>query len=173
MFIFFRCLDCNKGFTGPNSLKQHMQKHSNVRNYQCIYCEKEFQRKSTLSIHIQTHTGDKPYACDICQRRFVQKNDMLKHKKTHKQRQEGPVNKTLPLSEPSEENVESEKLVCDSCDVIFDSKNELNKHKLIIHGITVPVVFNLETNSALTDTKEVISGAGENVLLQPLPEKNW
>lgn len=165
--VCFRCGICDKEFSSKNSLNQHKQRHSTLRNFQCMYCMKQFQRKGTLTIHIRTHTGEKRYACDICDRRFVQKNDMLKHQKTHQS--PSLANKSSSITKSNDDCVLEQQYLCELCSTLYQSKNELNEHRLIIHGITIPVVFNANNSDVLTTITEIISDESQNILLSNVP----
>ncbi|KAF9945086.1 hypothetical protein BGZ70_004049 [Mortierella alpina] len=54
-----------------------------VKNHKCDHCDKRFSRPSQLKQHIYKHTGEKPFACDICSRHFSVSSNLKRHIRTH------------------------------------------------------------------------------------------
>ncbi|KAF9282185.1 hypothetical protein BGZ68_006160 [Mortierella alpina] len=54
-----------------------------VKNHKCDHCEKRFSRPSQLKQHIYKHTGEKPFACEICSRHFSVSSNLKRHIRTH------------------------------------------------------------------------------------------
>ncbi|KAF9950970.1 hypothetical protein BGZ72_007467, partial [Mortierella alpina] len=54
-----------------------------VKNHKCEHCDKRFSRPSQLKQHIYKHTGEKPFACDICSRHFSVSSNLKRHVRTH------------------------------------------------------------------------------------------
>jgi transcription elongation factor Elf1 len=78
-----KCPICQKVCLGPADLR-HIQSHFG-RHYTCSMCDKSFSRPSHLQEHVLTHTGEKPYSCDICGKRFNKKGNMKTHQIVHSQ----------------------------------------------------------------------------------------
>lgn len=80
---------CDKKFSAPNHLSEHMRTHTGHRPFACTHegCNKAFARSHVLKRHIRTHTGEKPYACshESCDARFAQSSQLVVHRKTHAQ----------------------------------------------------------------------------------------
>ncbi|XP_053382584.1 early growth response protein 1-like isoform X2 [Mercenaria mercenaria] len=51
----FICPVCNKGFTRPNHVTIHMQRHTGERPFECHICGKKLSRMSTLREHMVLH----------------------------------------------------------------------------------------------------------------------
>ncbi|KAF8545181.1 hypothetical protein BDD12DRAFT_771398 [Trichophaea hybrida] len=60
--------DCNKSFTRPCRLEEHLRSHTGDRPFKCTLdpenCDKSFLRDSHLKAHIKAmHSKEKPYRC--------------------------------------------------------------------------------------------------------------
>lgn len=76
---------CNKRYTRPCLLRQHVLTHNNERPYTCPHsgCGKSFFRNSHLKAHSWTHSTQKPITCPICFKGFVTNQQLSRHEKTH------------------------------------------------------------------------------------------
>ncbi|KAH3859799.1 hypothetical protein DPMN_102622 [Dreissena polymorpha] len=61
-----------------SSNKGHMR-------YACEVCQRRFSRPSHMEQHMRIHTGDKPYQCAVCQQRFTLKHHLKGHQIRHLQ----------------------------------------------------------------------------------------
>ena len=52
-----KCSLCDSSFKGKKHLRQHMQTHSDLREFLCKYCDSKYKRKYDLIQHMRVHTG--------------------------------------------------------------------------------------------------------------------
>ena len=64
---------CKKSFKTKSQLKDHLLKHTKIKNTTCPECNKSFSRKSRLRIHMMIHKNILPFQCYICQKKFREK----------------------------------------------------------------------------------------------------
>lgn len=78
---------CNKLYSKPSLVEQHIRTHTNERNFKCLYpnCDKRFFRKSHLKVHSWTHSKVKPLTCSFCFKGFTTSQQLGRHINTHKQ----------------------------------------------------------------------------------------
>ena len=55
----------------PRRLEQHMQMHTEEREYKCDQCPKAFNWKSNLIRHQMSHDINKRYECENCDKVLV------------------------------------------------------------------------------------------------------
>lgn len=142
--------DCEKRYTRPCLLRQHVSTHNNERPYACSYagCGKRFFRSSHLKAHSWTHSVKKPLSCPICLKGFVTNQQLSRHEKTHKiqdiieDRAENSVH--LPDVGPREQD-EAVSHVCPylECFDEFTTETLLTEHMLDFHMMS-PIVQSLE-----------------------------
>ncbi|XP_045781615.1 zinc finger protein 317-like isoform X7 [Maniola jurtina] len=75
----FECGVCEHRFFAAQELKEHMVKHTGVRDYKCDICLKSYGKKSTLREHIRIHAGDRRFKCQLCEQAFIQKCSLNSH----------------------------------------------------------------------------------------------
>ncbi|XP_053984971.1 zinc finger protein 569-like [Hylaeus anthracinus] len=82
-----KCAMCPKSFAQAQSLANHMERHSRVKETQkrflCEVCSKCFAQSGSLVAHMRTHTGVKPYVCNVCSRAFTKSTYLQLHLRTH------------------------------------------------------------------------------------------
>lgn len=80
---------CDKSYTKPSKLADHLRSHSGERPYCCSEpgCSKRFLRKSHLQAHAPSHLpkDSRPYACDEdgCLQRFSTNQHLRQHMELH------------------------------------------------------------------------------------------
>ena len=97
---FFRCDECNAGFSKYTSLKSHLLKHSGEKKYKCEHCNKTFFSSSSLKIHVRVHTGDRPFKCKECPRKFSDPSNFNKHKRWHAKQRSSVAATAVPAIIP-------------------------------------------------------------------------
>jgi len=78
------CHYCNKRFSVKTSLKNHIARHENRKEYTCSYagCGKAFTELGTLKRHVGTvHENRRDFPCLDCGKCFYDKSTLKKHAK--------------------------------------------------------------------------------------------
>ncbi|XP_068223344.1 uncharacterized protein [Palaemon carinicauda] len=74
----FQCDKCPAKFTRLDSLKSHLNIHSQKKPHVC-HCGKRFGKKSQLKSHEDKHSAVPKYTCNICERSFKFKVSLKNH----------------------------------------------------------------------------------------------
>ena len=72
-----KCSFCEKAFTDPTPLKQHLERHKadpSVRPFKCHLCAKAFMLEVHLKGHILVVHESEKVKCDICNKELVKKS---------------------------------------------------------------------------------------------------
>lgn len=139
-----KCLNCNKNFASPKSLKDHSkicakgedEKNSRKRllmRFSCDLCDYTTLRKYDLSKHIQAKhvpSSQYSYVCSKCKKKFSSSFVLRYH------------SRVCGLSE--EEKRALKRLTCDHCQHKFNFKSDLKKHVKAKH---LPKDSNSSTSS--------------------------
>ena len=78
----FKCKDCSKSFSRPNTLHHHRKIHK-PPSFKCDFCPKMFRLKWDRELHMNTHTGAKPFECELCAGRFTSPSALSQHRKNN------------------------------------------------------------------------------------------
>ncbi len=73
------CEVCGKKLTTELGYKQHMKRHSGIRNYCCAECGETFVMKEHLRNHERRHTQDFIFKCPICGVRYTNEGTLHNH----------------------------------------------------------------------------------------------
>ncbi|CAK1543434.1 unnamed protein product [Leptosia nina] len=76
------CTICNKKFTSPGKLSQHILSHTGELPFSCDLCDKRFNSKFKLVRHSAIHNDAKAFACTVCKRTFGRKDHLTNHVST-------------------------------------------------------------------------------------------
>jgi zinc finger and BTB domain-containing protein 48 len=77
-----KCEVCSKKFS-KRSLKDHLQRHKNIKEFNCDYCSAGFVTKGDLTQHMWKHRSVKRFDCTQCNRGFNGNRDFKVHLQTH------------------------------------------------------------------------------------------
>jgi len=78
----FKCKDCSKTFSRPNTLHHHRKIHK-PPTFKCDFCPKMFRLKWDRELHMNTHTGTKPFECEQGHGRFTSPSALSQHRKNN------------------------------------------------------------------------------------------
>lgn len=73
------CEFCEKKFFSTKDLRNHILKHTGLREFQCDVCLKSYGRKHTLREHMRIHEDDRRFKCERCEQAFIQKCSWKNH----------------------------------------------------------------------------------------------
>lgn len=77
------CSLCEKTFSMPKNLKNHMNMHTGNRIFVCEECGKQFRSRETWKYHAAFHSKTRPFVCEHCSASFKVKKHLTQHYKTH------------------------------------------------------------------------------------------
>ena len=78
-----KCKFCQRKYSTPHSLTQHLYKHNKVTNQYICKCSPTFPFRSQLRIHKLKHTRKLNNLCTECSLQFKYYHNMLKHLRSH------------------------------------------------------------------------------------------
>ncbi|XP_039761241.1 zinc finger protein 431-like isoform X2 [Pararge aegeria] len=112
------CKECGAGYKNPSQLKNHMTKHSDIRDFYCVECDKGFKSSYALKQHLKIASPHVNYLelklqCEHCDKRFGIKRDLERH-----------LNRVHLKRKPYQ---------CDRCDKAYVSLWPLQEHKRFAH----------------------------------------
>ncbi|XP_059047534.1 zinc finger protein 211-like [Achroia grisella] len=110
----YNCEDCGGTFVTSSELLNHRRTHNLEKKIECHLCGYKTHTKKNLIIHLKRHVGDKSFKCELCEVNFYTKGDLRRHQRVH--------TREKPFS-------------CPSCAQRFTHSPSLNKHMHTVHGI--------------------------------------
>jgi len=110
----FACTVCQKPFALQGDLTKHMLIHTGVKDFACPVCQKRCARKCNLKQHMLKHTGVKDFACPVCEQRFAQNSQLKRHMLKH---------------------TGVKDFACTECTQRFAHKQNLNTHLASVHDL--------------------------------------
>ena len=79
----FGCMYCPKRCATKQDLDRHLRSHSGEATFTCQFCSRNFVHRKTYSTHVRKHLGQKPYMCIPCKKSFTALNYLKKHQSSH------------------------------------------------------------------------------------------
>ncbi|KAM3966548.1 uncharacterized protein ACR2FA_012087 [Aphomia sociella] len=110
----YNCEDCGDTFVTSSELLNHRKTHNLEKKLECHVCGYKTHTKKNLIIHLKRHAGDKTFKCEQCEVTFYTKGDLRRHRRVH--------TREKPFS-------------CPTCSQRFTHSPSLNKHMHAVHGI--------------------------------------
>ena len=81
----FNCILCDISFEFKSKLKHHERKEHNKNRSVCMECGKDFICKESLKVHMNLHTDEKKYKCrEDCDKAFRIPQHRIVHEKAHR-----------------------------------------------------------------------------------------
>ena len=149
----FECDHCGKIFCRGQTLRYHMNTHTDERPCVCETCGKRFREPSTLFVHKLIHIGDENKKCCICHKRFATAASLETHQRLHIPDKRGIIrqpsrstkrfqctlcNKKFGRSSSLKLHLTihagERNFQCQLCGRLFNRKSNLNKHTLTHTG---------------------------------------
>ncbi|XP_017849902.1 transcription factor Ouib-like [Drosophila busckii] len=128
------CDYCGWTFRDLSNMKDHVIRHSGVKDFECKQCGAKFFTRPQLMLHDRVHhKGEKPFKCKYCNMGFRNSPGRCRHERKYHPNE-------LPFA-------------CNLCKRTFISKISLENHK-IVH-ITGETVYSC--NACLKIFKDAIS----------------
>ncbi|XP_059614513.1 zinc finger protein 425-like [Phlebotomus argentipes] len=134
-----KCPICAKEFS---CLRQHMNTHSDERNFECAYCSSRFKTKKYLRTHITIHI-EKPRPCLICKKMVKDSKRCRihmwqKHKDSRKEFFCGICAIMFTNQFHYDQHVAKHDSQCKICNRTFTKKAQYLKHMAIMHSSEKP-----------------------------------
>ncbi|XP_068625156.1 uncharacterized protein [Battus philenor] len=139
------CTTCEKRFSSPGKLSQHVLSHTGELPFSCELCDKRFNSKFKLVRHGLIHSEARAFACNICGKTFNRKDHLSNHVRIH-----NPVKKMYTCERPdcrksytsqlsyrkhaALHSAEEGNLQCKICDEIFNTRQEIVYHLKVHSG---------------------------------------
>lgn len=81
----YKCQACDKTFTVRKVFRVHIKRdHLMERQHKCTVCDKSFFRSEQLKEHMVRHTGLREFECGICLKKFGAKGSLRHHMRKHR-----------------------------------------------------------------------------------------
>lgn len=139
------CTTCDKRFSSPGKLSQHVLSHTGELPFSCNLCDKRFNSKFKLVRHSLIHSEARAFACNVCGKTFNRKDHLTNHVRVH-----NPVKKlytceradcrksyTSLLSyrkHAALHSAEEGNLQCKMCDETFSTRQDIVYHLKVHTG---------------------------------------
>lgn len=139
------CTICDKRFSSPGKLTQHLLSHTGELPFSCNSCDKRFNSKFKLVRHSLIHNEDRAFSCTVCGKTFNRKDHLTNHVRVHDplkkmytcERSDCRKSYTSSLSYRKHmalHSAEEGNLQCKICNEVFDSKQEIIFHLKVHTG---------------------------------------
>ncbi|XP_037691841.1 zinc finger protein 786-like isoform X2 [Choloepus didactylus] len=79
----YSCSKCDRSYSCPRNLRDHLRVHSGGKPFQCPECKKRFSVKASLFYHQHTHSKEWPFSCGECGRGFICQGKLTDHFRVH------------------------------------------------------------------------------------------
>lgn len=143
------CTTCDKRFSSPGKLSQHVLSHTGELPFSCDLCDKRFNSKFKLVRHSLIHSEARAFACTVCGKTFNRKDHLTNHVRVH-----NPVKKLYTCDRPdcrksytsllsyrkhaALHSAEEGNLQCKICDEVFSTKQDIVNHLKVHTGSRTP-----------------------------------
>ncbi|CAH2246877.1 jg19246 [Pararge aegeria aegeria] len=143
------CATCEKRFSSPGKLSQHVLSHTGELPFACDLCDKRFNSKFKLVRHSLIHSEARAFACTDCGKTFNRKDHLTNHVRVH-----NPVKKLYTCDRPNcrksytsllsyrkhaaLHSAEEGNLQCKICDEVFSTKQDIVNHLKVHTGSRTP-----------------------------------
>lgn len=140
-----QCTTCDKRFSSPGKLSQHVLSHTGELPFSCNLCDKRFNSKFKLVRHNLIHSEQRAFACSVCGKTFNRKDHLTNHVRVH-----SPVKKRYTCERPdckksytsllsyrkhaALHSAEEGNLQCKICDETFTNRQEIVYHLKVHTG---------------------------------------
>ena len=136
------CTICDKRFSHPCRLNEHVRSHTAEKPYRCGVCHKAFSLSTNFDKHMRVHTGDRPHKCDVCHQGFITTSHLRDHKKKHTRERGYKCNVCPKAFETSRHLKDHMRLhsgdspfACDFCHKGFANRSNLYRHNKKTHSV--------------------------------------
>ncbi|XP_035451916.1 zinc finger protein PLAGL1 [Spodoptera frugiperda] len=139
------CSTCDKRFSSPGKLSQHVLSHTGELPFSCDLCDKRFNSKFKLVRHNLIHSEARAFACNVCGKTFNRKDHLTNHVRVH-----NPVKKLYTCERPdcrksytsllsfrkhaALHSAEEGNLQCKICDMNFTTRQDIIYHLKVHTG---------------------------------------
>ncbi|XP_072948411.1 uncharacterized protein [Epargyreus clarus] len=139
------CATCEKRFSSPGKLSQHVLSHTGELPFSCDLCDKRFNSKFKLVRHSLIHSESRAFACTTCGKTFNRKDHLTNHVRVH-----NPVKNLYTCERPdcrksytsqlsyrkhaALHSAEEGNLQCKICDETFSTRQEIVYHLKVHTG---------------------------------------
>ncbi|XP_059055888.1 zinc finger protein PLAG1-like [Achroia grisella] len=139
------CTTCDKRFSSPGKLSQHVLSHTGELPFSCNLCNKRFNSKFKLVRHNLIHSEARAFACITCGKTFNRKDHLTNHERVH-----NPAKRLYTCDKPdckksytsslsfrkhaALHSAEEGNLQCIICDEVFSTQQDIVYHLKVHTG---------------------------------------